>query len=131
MTRVVAAILCREGRILLGRRAPGKTLAGCWEFPGGKIEPGESPAVALRRELKEELAIDIDSVREWMTTRHVYDFGEIELVAVLARCLTGGDLQSTDHDRLDWVKPEDLLTYNLAPADRPIANILRRRPSPY
>lgn len=126
MLRVAAAVLTRDGLILLARRAAHKSQAGLWEFPGGKIEDGETPADALRRELKEELGLAVEPGAELMTTRHRYDFGEIELVALSCRADAAGALNSTDHDLLEWVAPGQLLTYALAPADVPIAERLSR-----
>lgn len=126
IVRVAAAVLCRGGRILLARRAPGKKMAGLWEFPGGKIEAGETSGAALKRELKEELGLDVEPGPELMTHRHAYDFGVIDLVSVLCRCAADGDLASTDHDALTWAAPGDLLAYGLAPADVPTAERLSR-----
>ncbi len=124
VTRVAAAVLCRGGLVLVARRAPHKSQAGLWEFPGGKIEAGEDPGRALVRELMEELGAAVEPGPELMTHRHAYDSGVIELVSVLCRCLTEGGLTSTDHDRLEWSKPEDLRSYALAPADVPTAQRL-------
>lgn len=126
VVRVAAAVLCRGGKILLARRAPNKKMAGLWEFPGGKVEEGESSGQALQRELKEELGIDVDPGPELMTHRHAYDFGVIDLVSVMCWCVTDGDFSSTDHDQLAWVAPADLRSFNLAPADVPTAERLSR-----
>jgi 8-oxo-dGTP diphosphatase len=126
VTRVAAAVLCRGGRILVARRAKHKSHPGLWEFPGGKIEEGESSGQALVRELKEELNALVDPGPELLTHRHAYDFGVIELVTVLCWCLTEGALSSTDHDQLVWSKPEDLRSFALAPADIPTAERLSR-----
>ena len=123
MIRVAAAVIRKGGRVLVCRRKEGKRLAGTWEFPGGKIEPGESASAALIREIKEELGVEVAPIKELMTVRHRYDFGEIELVAVL--CGASADpVSSTDHDRLEWCWPEALMDYELAPADVPIADRL-------
>lgn len=126
MIRVAAAVLVRDGRVLLARRAPHKSQPGLWEFPGGKIEPGETPAQALARELKEELGLVVEPGAELMTVRHEYDFGPIELIALSCRADASGELRSTDHDLVEWVAPGRLLEYALAPADIPIAERLAR-----
>ncbi|MBI3553101.1 MAG: (deoxy)nucleoside triphosphate pyrophosphohydrolase [Elusimicrobia bacterium] len=126
MTRVAAAVLIRGGKVLLARRAPHKSQAGLWEFPGGKIEPGETPQHALVRELKEELGLTVTPGPEIFAHRHAYAHGMIELISVLCRCENAGDLASTDHDQLAWVAPADLPSYELAPADIPTAERLAR-----
>ncbi len=126
VVRVAAAVLCRGGKVLIARRAPNKKMGGLWEFPGGKIEKGESAGEALKRELKEELGIDVDPGPELMTHRHAYEFGVVDLVSVFGRCAVDGDLSSTDHDELKWVAPGDLRSYDLAPADVPTAERLAR-----
>lgn len=126
MIRVAAAVLCRGGKILLARRAPGKKMAGLWEFPGGKLEPGEDAATALRRELREELSLDAEPGPILAANRHRYDFGEIELIGVLCRAPGTGPDASTDHDLLEWVDPASLPSRALAPADLPLAERLAR-----
>jgi 8-oxo-dGTP diphosphatase len=124
MLRVTAAIIRDEtGRILVARRAPGRSMAGFWEFPGGKIEPGETPADCLRRELQEELGIDSQIGPELARSIHRYDWGPIELIAHEVRWVAGR-LTPSDHDRIDWVLPPSLLEIGLAPADLPIARAL-------
>ncbi len=124
--RVAAAVLVRGGRVLLARRAAHKSQAGLWEFPGGKLEPGEDPAAALVRELKEELGLDATAGPELMRRAHDYDFGRVELIALLCRARDAGSLSSTDHDRLEWAAPAELPSYSLTPADIPLAERLAR-----
>lgn len=126
VVRVAAAVLVRGGKVLLARRAAHKSQAGLWEFPGGKIEDGETPQHALVRELKEELGLTVTPGPEIFVHRHAYAHGVIELVSVLCRADAPDGLKSTDHDALEWVKPEDLLSYALAPADIPTAERLSR-----
>ncbi|MFA6028635.1 MAG: 16S rRNA (cytosine(1402)-N(4))-methyltransferase RsmH [Elusimicrobiota bacterium] len=129
MIPVCAAVLLRSGKVLLARRGPGRRHAGRWEFPGGRIEEGESSAAALARELREELGIAAEVGAELARTRHVYDFGEIELIAHLVSRFTG-ELTLTDHDQFAWVEARKLLEYDLVPADIPIAKVVaahRRR----
>ncbi|MBI5200158.1 MAG: 16S rRNA (cytosine(1402)-N(4))-methyltransferase RsmH [Elusimicrobia bacterium] len=129
MTQVCAGVILRSGMVLLCRRGPGKKLAGKWEFPGGRIEPGETPEAALVRELKEELGIDAEVGAEVARSRHAYDFGEIELIGLLVPKF-GGELKPVEHDALKWVEARKLLEYDLSPADVPIAEVVashRRR----
>ena len=89
MISVCAGVILRSGAVFLARRGPGHKHAGQWEFPGGHIEEGETPAAALARELKEELGIEAVIGAEAARTRHVYDFGEIELIALLVPAFSG------------------------------------------
>ncbi|MBI5211672.1 MAG: 16S rRNA (cytosine(1402)-N(4))-methyltransferase RsmH [Elusimicrobia bacterium] len=126
---ICAGVILRSGMVLLCRRAPGRTRAGLWEFPGGRVEEGETPAEALRRELREELGIEAVIGAQAGRVRHLYDDGEIELIALLVTAFTG-ELTLKDHDQARWVESRRLLEFDLAPADVPIAKALashRRR----
>jgi len=126
---VVAAVIVRGGEILLTRRAPSESHAGFWEFPGGKVERGEAPRAALRRELREELGIE-GVVGDFVAgNRHRYPGVEIQLDAYW---VAGGaqPLRLKVHDQAHWVQPDHLLTYQLAPADVPIAEHLKTSPLP-
>ncbi|MFI5349241.1 MAG: 16S rRNA (cytosine(1402)-N(4))-methyltransferase RsmH [Elusimicrobiota bacterium] len=129
MIPVCAAVILRSGMVLLARRAPGRKHAGKWEFPGGRIEDGETPAAALKRELGEELGVEAEIGAEAARARHVYDFGEIELIALFVTKFSG-EIKLSDHDKIAWVEARRLLEYDLAPADVPIAEVVashRRR----
>ena len=118
---VTAAIILNESRVLIGRRKPNQALGGYWEFPGGKVENGESLVDCLKRELQEELGVNAKVSEDiFMLVDHTYDGGEIQLIAMLADI---GDQQpvGTVHDFLAWARIEELLSYKLAPADIPIA----------
>jgi 8-oxo-dGTP diphosphatase len=126
--RVVAAIIkSDDNRILIARRKPEKTLGGYWEFPGGKVDVGESDAVALVRELKEELDVVIEVESYYTETIYRYDFGDILLV--FYRCKFSDNRQivkdSTDHDLLYWVSLSELGDYEFAPADGEVIGLLR------
>ena len=110
-----------ESRVLIGRRKPNQALGGYWEFPGGKVENGESLVDCLKRELQEELGVNAKVSEDiFMLVDHTYDGGEIQLIAMLADI---GDQQpvGTVHDFLAWAPIEELSSYKLAPADLPIA----------
>ncbi|MDH3654680.1 MAG: 8-oxo-dGTP diphosphatase MutT [Myxococcales bacterium] len=120
---VAAAVVIREGRVLLTRRAEGQHLAGMWEFPGGKLEEGESPEEALVRECREECGIDVDVGAILDVTHH--RFPQKNVLLLFYRCrLRGGEvrhLQVADHA---WVAPAELDRYPLPPADdRVVARI--------
>lgn len=116
--RVVGAVIARDGLVLCAQRGIGGRLPGAWEFPGGKIEDGESPAAALRREIAEELACTIDVGEEVVTTRHEYDFGSVALTTFYCR-LVAGTPSAHEHAALAWMKPAELKTVEWAPADVP------------
>jgi 8-oxo-dGTP diphosphatase len=122
--RVTAAILARDGKVLIARRRPGAHQANRWEFPGGKIEPGESPAQCLRRELQEEFSIET-TVGEYLGSNfHRYRFGTIELMAFRV-AWKGGRLTLRDHGAVRWAEPSDLADVDFSPADIPIAEKIR------
>ncbi len=126
MVVVTAAIVFDgSGRVLAGRRPAGKKLGGMWEFPGGKVDPGETPEEALVRELREELGV-ASRVGRWLAeTTHRYDFGEIRLLAY-ETFLDSVDFQKNAHDELRWVSLQDLESLDLTPADRPLLPAIRQ-----
>ena len=113
---VAAAVVIRDGRVLLTRRAEGQHLAGMWEFPGGKLEDGESPEEALVRECHEECGIEVAVTEILDVTHHRYP--QEDVLLLFYRCeLRAGEvrhLQVADHA---WVAPRDLNDYPLPPAD--------------
>ncbi len=123
MKIVTAAILEDNGRFLIARRGPGQSLEGYWEFPGGKVEQGESLEECLIREIKEELNLDICVEQKFYEVLHQYDKGQIKLVAFRIHVLSGS-LSLSVHDDVKWLLPSEILQYKLAPADIPIAERL-------
>lgn len=123
---VAAAIVERDGRVLVARRAAGKHMAGYWEFPGGKLEAGETAQACVIRELAEELGVAVVAGEVIMRSRHRYSGGAIDLIAVAAS-FEGAVRHLTDHDAIDWLEPHALAGIALAPADLPIAAELARR----
>lgn len=118
---VVAAILADgEGRVLVAQRPPGKALAGWWEFPGGKLEAGEAPADALRRELHEELGIAVRECEPWMAIEHEYDERRVRLQAWRVRAWEG-EPHGREGQALRWLAPAGLVAAGLLPADAPFA----------
>ncbi|MDF7640551.1 (deoxy)nucleoside triphosphate pyrophosphohydrolase [Bifidobacterium sp. ESL0784] len=121
--QVVGAAIRRGGAILCAQRGPSKSLAGYWEFPGGKIESGETPEQALQREIKEELLCDIEVDQKICSIQQQYDFGTIELTTFLCS-LTSGEPSLTEHTQLRWIPQSKLATLDWAPADRKTAQNL-------
>jgi 8-oxo-dGTP diphosphatase len=117
---VVAAVIEEDGTVLACRRRPGKAAAGRWEFPGGKVEAGESPEQALTREIREELGIGIRVVSH--LTSNVT--GPIKLVCLRAELDSARPVSSTDHDELRWVARERLGELEWADADWPAVRLL-------
>jgi 8-oxo-dGTP diphosphatase len=124
---VLAGVLIDgAGRILIAQRPAGKHLAGMWEFPGGKVEPGEAPMAALERELDEELGIAVDPLSFEDLIRVPWTYGERSMLleAVVVRAWSG-EPQALDAAAIDWRLPKDIDPGMLAPADRPILAALR------
>ena len=123
---VTAGVIRRNGTILLTRRPPGGRQAGLWEFPGGKIEPGEEAEACLARELHEELGILVRVGQFLHATTHAYAHARIRLLFFEVE-YDGSELTLHEHDASAWVAPADLLSYPLAPADIPFARWLQQR----
>ncbi|MCR9124957.1 MAG: (deoxy)nucleoside triphosphate pyrophosphohydrolase [Rhodobacteraceae bacterium] len=130
MTRVIlvaaVALVDVDGRILLAQRPEGKSMAGLWEFPGGKVEPGETPEVALIRELHEELGIDTwqSCLAPLTFASHAYD--DFHLLMPLFVCRKWqGVARPREGQTLAWVHARDLRNYPMPPADIPLIPILR------
>jgi 8-oxo-dGTP diphosphatase len=120
---VVCAILLHQDRVLLAQRPQGKHLALKWEFPGGKVEDGESAEDALVRELREELGCDVRVIDELARSRHTYDRGTIEMIPFVCELTeTSPPPHPHEHAALVWSSAEELLKHDLAPADYPIVD---------
>jgi 8-oxo-dGTP diphosphatase len=120
------ALIDRDGRVLLAQRPEGKSMAGLWEFPGGKVEPGETPEAALIRELHEELGIETwrSCLAPLTFASHGYD-GFHLLMPLFACRKWDGTPQSREGQALKWVRAGDLRDYPMPPADIPLIPILR------
>jgi len=121
---VAGAVIDAGGRVLIAQRPPGKHLAGGWEFPGGKLEPGEARAVGLARELYEELGIEIRNPRPLIRVRHTYPYGEV-LIDMWVVKSYGGSPRGLDGQALRWLSQGELEKAELLPADGPIVRALR------
>ncbi|CAM8633481.1 MutT NTP pyrophosphohydrolases including oxidative damage repair enzymes [Burkholderiales bacterium] len=122
---VVGAVLIQGEMVLAALRSLGMSLPGMWEFPGGKIEPSESPKDALLRELKEELLCDAEIGEHVATTEHEYDFGIVILTTYYCS-LTGEEPRLTEHSEIRWVHVSELDQLNWAPADVPAVEQVMR-----
>lgn len=120
------ALIDADGRVLLAQRPEGKSMAGLWEFPGGKIEPGETPEAALIRELHEELGIDTWTSCLAPLTFASHSYADFHLLMPLFACRKWeGIPQAKEGQTLKWVRPQDLRDFAMPPADIPLIPILR------
>ena len=119
MIQVTAAVIIRDGRVLIAKRRSGATLAGKWEFPGGKVEPDETMVQCLKRELDEESGVKVEVEDFICMNKHSYSFGDVELFAYKVRVISG-EFQLNEHDEVKWVLPSELLLYDFAEATIPI-----------
>jgi len=126
LTVVAAALADSEGRVLVQQRPQGTALAGLWEFPGGKVEPGETPEDALVRELDEELGITVDTAHLVAVTFATVDTPERALVLLLygVRVWTG-EPRALHATALRWERPQDMSALPMPPADYPMVGLLQ------
>ncbi|AGF72176.1 (deoxy)nucleoside triphosphate pyrophosphohydrolase [Corynebacterium halotolerans] len=120
---VTGAVLTDGDKVLAARRGAGKALAGFWEFPGGKIEAGETPEESLARELEEELLCQATVGEYVTTTEHEYDFG-IVILSTYFCTLLEGEPQLTEHEEIRWVPANELKNLEWAPADIPAVELI-------
>jgi 8-oxo-dGTP diphosphatase len=115
------ALIDADGRVLLARRPAGKDMAGLWEFPGGKVDPGERPEVTLIRELKEELGIDVQEACLAPLTFASHTYPQFQLMMPLWVCRRWeGEVKALEGQELAWVRPNRLRDYPMPPADEPL-----------
>lgn len=125
--RVVAAVIVEDGRVFAAQRNGSGPLAGKWEFPGGKIKEGESPASALKREIREELGIEIEVHSPFLTVKHSYPTFEITLESYRCSCVEG-TITLNEHLDCGWFSLDELVRLDWAEADLPIVAHLEREP---
>lgn len=118
---VAAALVDADGRVLIAQRPDGKQLAGQWEFPGGKVEAGETPEAALIREIEEELGIVVKQacLAPFVFASHTYESFHLLMPLYLIRRWEG-EPEAREHKALKWVRPNDMRNYEMPPADLPL-----------
>ncbi|WP_133725439.1 (deoxy)nucleoside triphosphate pyrophosphohydrolase [Nesterenkonia aurantiaca] len=121
---VVGAVIVDDGKILCAQRGPEGSLPDMWEFPGGKIESGETPREALQREITEELECTVQVGKKITTTTYEYDFGVVTLTTFFCELMSGTP-RLIEHADVVWLRPGDLGALNWAPADIPAIEIIR------
>jgi len=123
---VACALVDGDGRVLVAERPPGKAMAGLWEFPGGKVERGETPEAALIRELKEELSIDVTAscLAPLSFASHAYDHFHLLMPLYVCRKWDGA-IMPREGQNTQWKKPRDLFDLPMPPADKPLIAALR------
>ena len=136
LLEVVAALIVHDGRVLVARRAEGKSNPGLWEFPGGKVEAGETHATALAREIKEELGVDVKVGSHLASNEHAYPFATVRLHAYFCEVKLAGENgpfadkpepRALEHAEIRYVSPAEWNSLEFAPANTPIAEALRAK----
>ncbi|OGD22320.1 MAG: hypothetical protein A2W03_09350 [Candidatus Aminicenantes bacterium RBG_16_63_16] len=126
MMKVLAAVIRKNGRILIARRKSTDRFGGQWEFPGGKLEPGETPEACLRRELMEEFGVTTEIGRYIASARSTSVEFSIRLDAYEANHLDG-EFELRDHDEIRWVRPSELAGFDLTAPDRRLLGRIQRK----
>lgn len=125
MKEVTAAIILKNNQVLIAQRAVDDKLAGKWEFPGGKIEIGETPQECLKREIKEELEVDIEVLDFFGESIYRHQSGIIKLMAFWSKWISG-DFTLKVHSQIVWANQNELDLYDFAPADIPLVKKLKQ-----
>jgi len=119
--QVVCALILQNDRVLIAQRPPDKRLGGYWEFPGGKIDPGEDAETALHRELQEELACAVTILKALPAVHHAYPWCQVEMFPFVCQLNSDSPTPTAlEHTALQWVSWQDLHQHDLAPADLPL-----------
>lgn len=126
MLKVAAAVIVRDGLVMAARKRAGLHLAGLWEFPGGKIEPGETPEECLRRELWEEFGVRCEIGSFLAESTYAYGLNLVNLLGYFATHQEGV-FRLTDHDEIRWLPPSELTGLRWAPADIPLVDRLQNK----
>jgi len=120
---VVAGLIMREGRVLITQRRADQALPLQWEFPGGKVEAGEAPVIALARELAEEIGVRVEVGRVWDVLFHAYEAFDLVMLVYACR-IVDGEARAVEVADLAWVVPGELPRWDILPADRPLVDRL-------
>jgi 8-oxo-dGTP diphosphatase len=122
---VTAAIITVDKKVLIAQRKSTGNLPNKWEFPGGKVEAGETPESCLKREIMEEFGIEVSVGQFLDESTYAYDFGLIRLLAFRTSWVEG-ELNPKAHNAIEWVTPDQMSNYDFAPADIPFIDMLKR-----
>ena len=125
MIAVVAGLVVRNGKLLIARRPDGKHMAGKWEFPGGKLERGETPEHALERELSEELGVQTQTGRVYHVISHSYPEKDILLLFYRSR-LISGEPRAIEEAEVRWIEEAELRNFDWAEADAPLIDLIEK-----
>ena len=120
---VVAGLILGEREVLITQRRADQALPLQWEFPGGKVEPGEAPVAALVRELREEIGVEVAVGRIWDVLFHPYPAFDLVMLVYACR-ITAGEPRAVEVADLRWVRPDELPAWDILPADRPLVRRL-------